>query len=224
MFNYYQFIIDPHQSVPLLPIFYIWLRFLVSLLVSLDRFVRICRYVPLSDEAHGFFSVVPVFQVFGAMPNYWRGRMHHTPIAQTVKFPVQKMMYVSIVSFYRFNKTSWTVKRSSKRLRVFICCLTVYSSFFVNHHHIIMEYEVERIKQWKIKKNQKEFFVKWVGYGAKECSWVKEADLNCPEILNTFLSRLILGMYSMEHDLTSNFTYKLNSMWCIFSNVNLSCT
>lgn len=50
------------------------------------------------------------------------------------------------------------------------------------------EYEVGRILDDKIVNGKKEFLVHWKNFGPKHDTWVNEDDLNCPNILQGYLS------------------------------------
>lgn len=52
------------------------------------------------------------------------------------------------------------------------------------------EYEVERIIDVYFKKNgEKEFLVRWKGYSAKEDTWEPEANLNCKDLIESYLKK-----------------------------------
>lgn len=53
------------------------------------------------------------------------------------------------------------------------------------------EYEVERILEVRIKKNNKrEFFIHWKGWSNKFDSWEPESNLNCPELIKKFMDKV----------------------------------
>lgn len=47
----------------------------------------------------------------------------------------------------------------------------------------IVEYEIEKIVDHRVRAKKREFLVQWKNYSAKHNSWSKEADLNCTQLL-----------------------------------------
>ncbi|KYM98068.1 PREDICTED: chromobox protein homolog 5-like [Cyphomyrmex costatus] len=50
------------------------------------------------------------------------------------------------------------------------------------------EYEVERLVNVRTIKGRRQFLVRWVGYGETDDSWENEKDLNCPQLIEDFLT------------------------------------
>lgn len=49
------------------------------------------------------------------------------------------------------------------------------------------EFEVECIRDYKLFRGQRQFLVRWKGFASKYDSWVKEKDLNCPRLFDSYL-------------------------------------
>lgn len=50
------------------------------------------------------------------------------------------------------------------------------------------EYEVEKIVSQRTIKGQRQFLVRWKGYGEDSDTWEQEKDLSCPELIEEFLT------------------------------------
>ena len=49
--------------------------------------------------------------------------------------------------------------------------------------------EVEEILEMKLKWKKPWYLLKWVGYDRKDATWIKETDLDCPDLLMEFKAR-----------------------------------
>jgi len=52
------------------------------------------------------------------------------------------------------------------------------------------DYEVDRILDVHTGRNEREFLIKWVGYGTKDSTWEPEKNLNCPDKVAAFMAKL----------------------------------
>ncbi|XP_012284332.1 uncharacterized protein DDB_G0283697-like isoform X2 [Orussus abietinus] len=51
------------------------------------------------------------------------------------------------------------------------------------------EYEVEKVVAYRTIKGRRQFLVRWKNYGEEADTWEQEKDLNCPELIEEFLSQ-----------------------------------
>lgn len=51
-------------------------------------------------------------------------------------------------------------------------------------------YEVQKILNHRVVRGKRLFFIRWKGFDENEDSWVKEKDLNCPELLEKYIKSL----------------------------------
>lgn len=52
-------------------------------------------------------------------------------------------------------------------------------------------WEVEQILNHKVERGQLSYFVKWKGWSINAGSWVKERDVMAPDLVATYLSKII---------------------------------
>lgn len=51
-------------------------------------------------------------------------------------------------------------------------------------------FKVEKLVSLRTNKGRRQFLVRWKGYRQSADTWENEKDLNCPELIEEFLSRL----------------------------------
>ncbi|XP_050459755.1 chromobox protein homolog 1-like isoform X1 [Cataglyphis hispanica] len=51
-----------------------------------------------------------------------------------------------------------------------------------------VEYEVEKLIDVRVSKGNRQFLVRWKGYGESADTWENEKDLNCPQLIEKFLA------------------------------------
>ncbi|XP_029663832.1 chromobox protein homolog 3-like [Formica exsecta] len=52
-----------------------------------------------------------------------------------------------------------------------------------------IEYEVEKLLEVRASKGNRQFLVRWKGYGESADTWENEKDLNCPQLIEKFLAK-----------------------------------
>lgn len=55
-------------------------------------------------------------------------------------------------------------------------------------------YEVERLMKHRGRKGNREFLVRWKGFGPKDDTWTRENELSCPKILNQYIQKHRLAL------------------------------
>lgn len=53
------------------------------------------------------------------------------------------------------------------------------------------EFEVEEIVEHKIKKGISCYKVRWLGWNAKDDTWVPEEELHCPDLIKAYETRIV---------------------------------
>ncbi|XP_070151400.1 chromobox protein homolog 5 [Polyergus mexicanus] len=59
----------------------------------------------------------------------------------------------------------------------------------VDKSDVDIEYEVEKLLEVRANKGNRQFLVRWKGYGESGDTWENEKDLNCPQLIEKFLAK-----------------------------------
>lgn len=59
-----------------------------------------------------------------------------------------------------------------------------------------MEFEVEKIISKRLKNARIQYRLKWVGFSSKFNSWIDLENINCPELIDDFEKKNVIGIIS----------------------------